>query len=240
MLPMKFRSVRSRSSVACWIRRSPLPFSSPIESRATRGVATPSTCSLKIAPIRAYWARFSGLESGLAPMSRRTSVPPSATSWTARAGRSTPGSRPSLQDRGGHARAGVAGRDDRVGLAALHQLGRDEDRAVLLLAQGEGGLVLVHVRRPRRRGRSRRSEGSSPARPRIVASSPTRITRSCGFARAWSRAPGTTSAGPWSPPIASTAMRDPAAVIGRRAGGRCGRPVVGGDHLSPRCRSRSA
>ena len=94
---MKFRSVRSRSSVACWIRRSPLPFSSPIERRATRGVATPSTCSLKIAPIRAYWARFSGLESGLAPMSRRTSVPPSATSWTARAGRSTPGSRPSLR-----------------------------------------------------------------------------------------------------------------------------------------------
>src|SRR5438034_2645342 len=48
--------------------------------------------------------------------------------------------------------------------------------------------------------------GSSPARRRTVASSPTRISRSRGFARAWSSAPGTTSLGPWSPPIASTAI----------------------------------
>src|SRR5262249_28659827 len=51
--------------------------------------------------------------------------------------------------------------------------------------------------------------GSSPAMPRTTASSPTRISRSSGCSRAWSRAPGTTSAGPWSPPIASTAMVTP-------------------------------
>ena len=37
-----------------------------------------------------------------------------------------------------------------------------------------------------------------------------------GWARAWSRAPGTTSAGPWSPPIASTAIRTPRAARTRR------------------------
>src|SRR5690348_10881100 len=51
--------------------------------------------------------------------------------------------------------------------------------------------------------------GSSGARPRIAASSPTRISRSRGFSRAKSRAPGTTSDAPWSPPIASTATVTP-------------------------------
>ena len=37
MLPSKRRSVASRSSVARWIRASPLPFSSPIDRSATRG-----------------------------------------------------------------------------------------------------------------------------------------------------------------------------------------------------------
>ena len=54
----------------------------------------PTTRSAKIAPIRAYWARFSGVESGLAPMSRSTNGRPARTIWTASAGRSTPGSRP--------------------------------------------------------------------------------------------------------------------------------------------------
>ena len=93
-LPSKWRSVSSSSSVARWMRASPLPFSSPIDRSATRGSATPSTRSAKIAPIRAYWTRFSGVESGLAPMSRRTTGPFAVIIWTASAGRSTPGSRP--------------------------------------------------------------------------------------------------------------------------------------------------
>ena len=68
----------------------------------------------------------------------------SVTIWTASAGRSTPGQAAEAQDRGGHPGAGVAGGHDRVGLAALDQVDRDEDRRVLLLAQGERR-VLVHA-----------------------------------------------------------------------------------------------
>ena len=48
------------------------------------------------------------------------------------------------QDRGGHPGPGVAGGDDGVGLAAPDQVHGDEDRRVLLLAQGERR-VLVHA-----------------------------------------------------------------------------------------------
>ena len=47
------------------------------------------------------------------------------------------------QDRGGHPGAGVTGGHDRVGLAALDEVDGDEDRRVLLLAQGQRGM-LVH------------------------------------------------------------------------------------------------
>ena len=85
------RAARSRAGSG----RRPCP--SPRRSRAARraGRATPRTRSAKIAPIRAYWARFSGVESGFAPMSRRTIGPASVIIWTASAGRSTPGRRPS-------------------------------------------------------------------------------------------------------------------------------------------------
>ena len=96
-LPMKLRSVSSISSVARWMRASPLPFSSPIESSATRGRSTPRTRSLKIAPMRAYWARFSGVESGLAPMSSSTNGRSVPTIWIARPGRSMPGSVPRIR-----------------------------------------------------------------------------------------------------------------------------------------------
>jgi hypothetical protein len=51
--------------------------------------------------------------------------------------------------------------------------------------------------------------GSVPATAVILAGSPTSRRWSSGCAAAWSRAPGTTSEGPWSPPIASTARRTP-------------------------------
>ena len=66
------------------------------------------------------------------------------------------------QDGGGHAGAGVAGGHDRVGLAALDEVHRDEDRRVLLLAQGERRDARP-CRSPARRGRSRRWPAASPA-----------------------------------------------------------------------------
>ena len=143
-LPMKLRSVASISSVARAIRASPLPFSSPIDSSATRGRSTPRTRSEKIAPMRAYWARFSAVESGLAPMSSSTNGLSPPTIWTASAGPVDAAQAPEAQDRGRHARAGVPGGHDRVGLPAPDEVRGDEDRGVLLLAQGERGL-LVHV-----------------------------------------------------------------------------------------------
>ena len=51
---------------------------------------------MKIAPMRANWARFSAVESGLAPMSSRTNGRPAEIIWTASAGRSMPGSVPRI------------------------------------------------------------------------------------------------------------------------------------------------
>jgi hypothetical protein len=90
---------------------------SPMESSAIRGFGMPTTRSAKIAPIRAYWARFSGDESGFAPMSRSTNGRPARIIWTARAGRSTPGGPPDPQHRAGHRGAGVARRHHGIGLA---------------------------------------------------------------------------------------------------------------------------
>ena len=54
------------------------------------------------------------------------------------------GQPPEAQDGRGHARPGMAGGHDRVGFAALDEVDRDDDRGVLLLAQGERGM-LVHA-----------------------------------------------------------------------------------------------
>src|SRR5687768_9497192 len=75
--------------------------------------------------------------------------------------------------------------------------------------------------------------GRFPARPRTTVSSPTRITVSRGWLRAKSSVPGTTSDGPWSPPIASTATRTAASrvtSVGDRRGSvtASARGVVGG------------
>ena len=46
--------------------------------------------------MRAYWARFSGVESGFAPMSSSTNGRSVPTIWTASPGRSMPGSVPRI------------------------------------------------------------------------------------------------------------------------------------------------
>ncbi len=173
------RSARSRAGS----ERRPCP--SPRRSRAGRraGSATPRTRSAKIAPIRAYWARFSAVESGFAPMSRRTIGPASVVIWTARAGRSTPGRRPSRRTAAAMPGAGVAG-------ASRGRLrGRCFTRSVATM------IVESFFSRRAFAGCSSipmTSEawtistfgGRSPASERIVASSPTRRTRSSGWARA--------------------------------------------------------
>ena len=193
-LPSKCRSVSSSSSVARWMRASPLPFSSPIDRSATRGSATPSTRSAKIAPIRAYWTRFSGVESGLAPMSRRTTGPLAVIIWTASAGRSTPGSRPRRRT----AAAIPAPVCPAVTTASAwpfltRSTATRIDESFFSRSASAGCSSMpttwlawtIEV-----------FGGSSPAMPRRIVSSPTRITRSAGYARAWSRAPRTTSEGP--------------------------------------------
>ena len=89
------------------------------------------------------------------------------------------------QDRGGHAGTRVTGGHDSVGLAAPDEIGSDEDRGVLLLAQGEGR-VLVHLDDLARRGRSSTFGlgNAEPAIFTIVARSPTRITSSPGCSAA--------------------------------------------------------
>ena len=51
------------------------------------------------------------------------------------------------------------------------------------------------------------------------ASSPTRMTSASGCSRAQSTAPRTTSSGPWSPPIASTATRTASRRVRLQAAG---------------------
>ena len=77
-------------------------------------------------------------------MSRKTNGPDFVIIWTANAGRSTPGNRPSRRIAAAIAGPGMTGGHDGVGLAAPDEIGGDEDRGVLLLAQGEGRM-LVHL-----------------------------------------------------------------------------------------------
>ena len=98
-LPTKLRSVSSISSVARWIRASPLPFSSPIESSATRG---PVHAQDALAEDRAH-ARVLGevlrrWSRGWRRCRAARTAGPCPTIWIARPGRSTPGRR--AQDAG--------------------------------------------------------------------------------------------------------------------------------------------
>ena len=219
-LPMKLRSVSSSSSVARWIRASPLPFSSPIDRSATRGRSTPSTRSEKIAPMRAYWARFSAVESGFAPMSSSTNGLSPPTIWTASAGRSTPRRRPSRRT----AAAIPAPVWPAVTTASASPF-RTRSVATRIEAsffsrRASAGCSCMPTTSAAWTVRT--FAGRSRSRGARTASGPTRMTVSSGWARAYAREPGTTSAAPWSPPTASTATRTPpriGAVVAGRSGG---------------------
>ena len=89
-------------------------------------------------------ARCSGRASAFAPASSSTDGPRSPGIGTAIAGRMTPGMPAELEQAGGEHRAGVAGRDDRVGLALGDGADGGDERALRLRADGLGRL-LVHA-----------------------------------------------------------------------------------------------
>ena len=208
------------------------------QERDRAGRSTPRTRSLKIEPIRAYWARFSGLESGFAPMSRRTSVPASVISWTARAGRSTPGRRPRRRTAAAIPAPVWPAVTTRVGLAALHEVGRDEDRRVLLLAERHRR-VLVHpddLGGVDDRDVGRELAGDRADR-RLVADEDHPVL---GVGAGVIEGAGDDLGRAVVAAHRVDRDRHPAAVIAGRAGRRRDRAVERGDHLRRRCRSRSA
>ena len=143
-LPTNRRPEASSSSVARWIRRSPLPFSSPIDSSATRGCATPTTRSAKIAPIRAYCDEVLGRRVGVGADVEEHERPARADHLHGQGRAIDAGEPPDSEDGGGHRRAGVARGHHGVRASVPDEVTRDGDRRVLLLAQGEGGM-LVHL-----------------------------------------------------------------------------------------------
>ncbi len=91
MLPTKFRPVPPSPASCSWTSTSsgvPLTASSPLESRATRGDAIPSTACVKAEPMWANWTRCSGRQVTLAPTSSSiTGRPPGTGTGSASAGR---------------------------------------------------------------------------------------------------------------------------------------------------------
>ena len=105
---------------------------------------TPSTRSAKSAPMCAYWARLRPVESVVAPMSSSTNGPAVGDHLDGQR-RPVDALEPAqVEDRRGHAGAGVAGGHDRVGLALLDQAHADVDARVALAPHGGRG-VLVHA-----------------------------------------------------------------------------------------------
>ena len=104
---------------------------------------------------------------------------------------------------------GVAGADERVGVARGDEFGGHADggaRAGGAAPAPRARRSRPSPRRPRLRARRcsrRRADGARTSRG---ASGPTRSTRTSRW-RAAASAPSTTTAGAWSPPMASTAMR---------------------------------
>ena len=169
-LPSKCRPDASSSSVARWILASPLPFSSPIESRATRGDGDAEHALREDRAHPGVLGEVLGGRIGVGADVEQHHRPGVRDHLDGERRAIDAGQPAEAQDRGGHARAGMPGGHHGVRLAALDQVHRDEDRGVLLLAHGERRM-LVHADdlggvddRDVRRQRSRRSIGSSARR----------------------------------------------------------------------------
>ena len=104
--------------------RCPCSLRSPTDSRPTRGDGQPSATRAYADPIIANWTRCCGRHSTVAPESSSTAGCWRVGMIVASAGRSTPGSRPNAPMRRHHRCAGVAGAEERVGVAAPAPLRR--------------------------------------------------------------------------------------------------------------------
>ena len=170
------RAAPSRAGSAA----SPLPFSSPIDSSATRGLGDAQDALREDRAHPGVLGEVLGRRVGVGADVEEHERPASVTIWTASAGRSTPGSRPSRRTAAAIPAPVWPAVTTASASPSLDEVRRDEDRGVLLLAQGERR-VLVHPDdlagmhdRDVRRQRRRRSRGSSR-------SSPTRMTWSSGW-----------------------------------------------------------
>ena len=228
-LPTKRSVEASSSSVARWIRASPLPFSSPMrQQRDPRVVDAQHLLGEDRAHPRVLGEVLGGRVGVGADVEQddrsRLGRHLDREARTVDAGQAA-----EPQDRRGHPGPGVAGGDDRVRLSVPDEVGRDDDEGPSSRAgRGPGARP---CRRPAPAWTMRRSAGSVARDARDDGLSPTRITWSAGWARAYSSTPGTTSVGPWSPPIASKATRTP-------PGAASVRRTEAGHGISAGCRRR--
>ena len=203
----------------------PLPGSSPTESSPMLGRSTPSTPSLKAAPMWANWTRCSVRTSTFAPASRNSVGRPGTGSSTATAGRCTPGSRLMCRSPAASAAPVEPAVTSGIGPPGRERLGGLHDRRVLLRPDGPRRLLVVPDP-DRRVDHLDPSCGSGPSACRNSASGPNSTERIPEAAA--STAPAATSAVPRSAPSASTAT---VATGPPRA--EAGRPA----HLPGACRS---
>ena len=187
----------------------PLVGSSPMESRPTLGrlgaEAGGDVGGAHLGELHEHGRRALGVGAGVDQHGRRAARG-GAAAWRC-TGRTTPGQPAHAQQRRGHGRPGVAGRDHGGGLAVAHQLGGADQRGVLLAAH-PAGRVLVHGDDL---GAGDEVEALGVA---DLLGRPDQHDARCRARSAARRAPSTISPGALSPPMASTATGSVASVSG--------------------------
>ena len=199
MFPMKCTpGAPSRRWCTSFTKLEPFDASSPIDSRPTRGLATPKRCREKTVPICANCTSHSGWHSAFAPASRRTvGVSPGTGSGAAIAGRDTPRMRPMRSS----ALAIVAPVFPALTIAdalpsRTASAARTSDESFLRLTPCAPSSPIPMI-----------SVATMCGKPlsATTSSGPTRTTGMPSSSTA-TRAPARTSSGAWSPPTASSAI----------------------------------
>ena len=187
--------------------------------RPTRGFFVRKTSRVKTLPMTANSSRWRALHWAFAPTSRSTVRPVQVGDHGGEGGPVHLLERAQDHLGDGPAGGGVARGEEGVGRAVAHALERNLDGGPLL----EGGQADLLAPCPPRRARPRPRWARRRRRPRrqlrlTTASGPTRAARRPSSRQA-STDPSTTTPGPWSPPMASTATRGAAfvSVMPRRA-----------------------
>ena len=191
------------------------------------------TARAMAAPISAKSASWRAVAPMLAPRSRTMQAP--------RQGRPLPGdgrpldARHGRQDEPGHGHqgAGVAGRDHEVGLGLVHGIERQPHAGRAAAAHRLARLVLhLHHRIGMDDARSLGEGGCRSRCGAMRAWSPKSRKFTSGWRSSAMAAPGTTTAGPSSPPMASSDMVRGAAMTPMLAGLRPGPARLAGPGLN--------